>query len=117
MNITVKVAEICKGTRNPRTRRTTGLDGCVITFDSSENIKIDSIVLVHIQEKDRYFEVKECSTTETDLLEFCAVGCGYYGDRADRIKDLDLRSLIGEDVIVLQDDDLIKCIRQSSAFT
>ena len=113
----VLFAEICKGTINRRTRRITGLQGGVITFQSEESLSVGSVVSIHLNDMKRFFKIAEVSTTDSETLEYAAENYGYWGKKIDKIKDLDLRTLVDLPITLVTDKDQLKLLVNSSAFT
>jgi hypothetical protein len=113
----VLYAEISKGTQNRRTRRTTGLVGCVITFESNTHMDTGSVVGITVDGKQHCFKVEEISTTEDNLLEFCAVEYGYWEYKINRKVDFDLRQLIGLDIELITDKEKLMQLDNSSSMT
>ena len=109
-------AEISEGTKNKRTRRTTGLKGCVITFESVDNLAIDSVVSVLFEGETYHFQIREASTTDSTKLELCALEYGYYAKKLDRKEGFDPRDLLGCGVDIVTDEKKLSHLRESSCW-
>lgn len=109
-------AEISAGTRNRRTRRTTGLTGCVITFDNQEHIDVGAVVSIQAGDKEHAFKIAEISTAEGGVLEFCAVEYGYWAEKIDNIEGFDLRKLLGLSVNIVTDKEELANLQRASCF-
>ena len=109
-------SEIVKGSRNRRTQRIEGLNGGVITFQSSQQIFKDSIVSLEFNGKNRYYCVAEISTINSELVEVCAVEYGYWANYLTRNKGFDVRSILDLDVSLVTDESIIKQVTNSNSF-
>ena len=90
--------------------------GCTIEFNSTENIVLGSIVTLTHNERSHDFEVNKISINVDNSLAISANEVGYWGSKFDNKKDFDLRTIIGLDIEVIVDEEVIKKIRQSSQY-
>lgn len=97
-------------------KRKKDIGGNYITFFTSMNISIDTYVSIIINDEIHYFRTTDISISGVNLL-VDAVEIGYWGTKIDRIKDFDIRSLIGISVALLSDPAKIKIINQESCYT
>lgn len=106
----VTSAEIVQ--HNKRARVTGGL---YITFNSKENVKHGDYINLLYTGHNRPFKVVGVKVVG-DLLEVSAKEVGYWAHKLDQIPDLDLRSLIGLEVLPITDTDEIKEINEQSCW-
>lgn len=106
----VTFAEIVQ--HNQRARVTGGL---YITFNSKENVKLGDYINLLYAGLNKPFQVVGVKVVG-DLLEVSAKEVGYWAHKLDRIPDLDLRSLIGLEVLPITDTDEIKEINEESCW-
>jgi hypothetical protein len=111
----VKDAKISKGTRDRRTKRMSGLNGLVIEFETEVNITDSTVVELIHEGKRNPFNVREVEIVGNNLLGR-AVECGYWADKLQEQKDLDLRTLIDCDVEIVEDGERLKQINTQSCW-
>jgi hypothetical protein len=110
----VEHCEIRKGSLNPRTRRMTGLNGCIITFNTSEKISDGDYLWVTYPKGKQSFQVKEISTIDKFVVEVAALEVGYFAANISGKDYFDVRELIGCEVKKISDQSVIdKIIEQS----
>jgi len=90
--------------------------GCTIEFNMNENIQLESIVKVRANERTFNFNVNGISADGGEYLKISATEVGYWGSKIDRLKDFDIRNLIGVEIELVTDTEVIKQIRQSSSY-
>ena len=110
-------SEIVQGRRNPRTRRTEGLNGGVITFTTTGTANINSFFSIVVDGKQRFYKAAEISTIDKETVEVAAVETGYWAEKLSCNDEFDVRSILGLEVSLITDQDLIKNIIRASAFT
>lgn len=110
-------AKILKAERDRRSKRKSGLDGLVVEFETSENLKDGDLVNINHNhsEKSKWqtFQVREIEAKGDNLL-IRATEIGYFATFLSREEDLDLRKLIGSNVELIVDEEHIKSTRESS---
>jgi hypothetical protein len=114
--IKIKKALILVAERDRKTKRMVGLNGCVIEFFVNDNVEKGTKLLVIHDEKKHYFNVREIEVTDDNKLLIRSVEVGYYVNRFDQIKGLDLRSLSGASVSIVKDEETLKYIEESSCW-
>lgn len=89
--------------------------GVYIEYISSDNVVKDSYLKLTYKESTHYFQV---SSIELDgkNLKISAREVGYYARKFDRMKDLDMRDLIGLEVIKVDDKESISKINEMSCW-
>lgn len=89
--------------------------GIYITFLSSENVTMNDYFLIKFQDKVYYFKAFNITIQNNDL-KVEAHETGYWATKLDRLEDLDLRSLLGSDVVKIIDPEKIESIKTSSSY-
>lgn len=107
-------SEISKGSMNPRVRRTSGLRGGVITFQTDKPVFSGDIFTLHFDGKDRYYKAEEISTIDKENVEVAATEYGYIGSRLSRQPKFDVRSLLDLELTQVTDEEKLKQIAKSS---
>jgi hypothetical protein len=111
----VKDAKILKAVRDRRTKRLSGLNGLVIEFETETNITDRTVVELIYNGKRKPFNVREVEIADNKLLGR-AVECGYWATKLDKQDDLDLRTLIGCGVEMVEDNERLKQINTESCW-
>lgn len=123
---TVKNVKILKPSRDRRTGRMSGLNGLVIEFETPTNLKDGQVVeMIHSDKSlesmsnnrrpTSTFKVKEIEVIGENLL--CrAEEYGYWARKLDRDDDLDLRTIIGSDVELIEDTERLSQLRTESCW-
>lgn len=89
-----------------RNKRPTGLKGLVIEFVTENNIKADQVLQVQVDavtDKWKTFMVREVEITEGNKLIGRATEYGYWSTKLERNHDLDIRTLVGCQVELVED--------------
>lgn len=106
-------AKLLVATMDRRTRRMSGLDGLVIEFETNETITTSSVIYLRYDGKFKPFNVREVEIVGENLRGTCEE-VGYYAHKLGRNTDLDLRSIIGCEVELVENPEYLKNIRESS---
>lgn len=89
--------------------------GLYITFNSSSNVKNEDYVKLLFPKNNRPFQVVSVKVVG-ELLEVVATEAGYFARKLKNMPDLDLRSLIGIQVIPIVDEKEISKIKEESCW-
>lgn len=108
-------SEISKGSPNPRVRRTSGLRGGVVTFQTDKPVFNGDIFTLHFDGKDRYYKVEEISTIDKTHVEVAATEYGYIRSRLSREPKFDVRSLLDLELTQVTDKEKIRQITMSAS--
>lgn len=93
--------------------------GCVIEFETTDNIKKDSYISIKSSLRTHYFKVIGFKTLENNNLSIEASEIGYWANKIDRlmeITDLDIRHLKGINIVLIDDEQIIKKIHEMSCW-
>jgi hypothetical protein len=113
----VSKADIKTGIINKKTKKRSGLNGCVIEFTVISNLIKNSIVQILHKDKVHYFRVEEIETIDKKSLLIRAVETGYWASKFDKKKDFDLRDILDIDVEVVTEQKTLNHIQESSCWT
>lgn len=89
--------------------------GVYITYTSKQNVVKGSNVKIQIDDSTHYFEVTDISINGDDL-DVKAREVGYWAHKFGRMSYFDLRTIIGLDVIRVDDSETISKIREMSCW-
>jgi len=112
----VKDAKILTAQRDRKKKRTIGLNGLVITFETDEVITHRSVVEILFNGNLYPFNVKEIEISEDKKLIGTAVECGYWAKLLSKREDLDLRVLLDLKVELVKDSTKLKQIAEESCW-
>ncbi len=96
-----------------RTKRMDGLNGLVIEFETNETITNSTVVYLKYDGKFKPFNVREVEIVGDNLLGVCEE-VGYFAHKLGRDPKLDLRTLIGCEVELVDNPEYLKNIREHS---
>lgn len=96
-------------------KRNRVIGGLYITFNSKENVKQGDYMNLLYPEKSSPFKVVGVKVVG-DLLEISAREAGYYAWKLEKLPNLDLRSLVGLEVLPITDENEIKKIKEQSCW-
>lgn len=89
-----------------RNKRPQGLKGLVIEFVTDTNIKADQVLQVQVDalaDKWKTFMIREVEIVEGNKLMGRATEYGYWAHKLERKEDLDLRTLVGCQVELVEE--------------
>jgi hypothetical protein len=91
-------------------------NGTIIKFVSEENINTNDKLSITFEGKEHYFDVKSIKTNfdYDKLLHIEAVETGYTRSYFNRMKEFDLRNILGLSITIIRDEEKLKSIRKSS---
>lgn len=90
-------------------------NGLSITFQIEENVKCGDFFQLKVEDKFKSFEAKHIKASKDGNLEVIAFEKGSNSFKLSKI-GVDLRSLIGLEVSLIKDEEIIKNIRESSSW-
>lgn len=99
----------------PDRRNRGGLKGLVIEFETDETITTNSVVYLKYGKKFKPFNVREVSING-DKLVGVAQETGYFAWLLSSKTDLDLRTIIGCEVELVEDEKILSEIREQSCW-
>lgn len=104
----ITTAEIIKSDKRSRT-----IGGLYIAFNSEANVKQGDYVNLTYMNRSYPFKIVGVKVTG-DLLEVNAREVGYFARKLDRLPNMDLRQLIGLEIVPVVDEAEIAKIREES---
>lgn len=96
-------------------KRTRVVGGFYIDFISTENVIKDDMFKIVYEDKSHYFKATDISIVDKNL-KISARETGYWGNKFDRMSDLDIRNLIDLPIIKETDENIIANIRTQSTY-
>ncbi len=111
----VKDAKILVATRDRRSGRMNGLKGLVIEFETDEVITNTSVVYLVYKDKFKAFKVREVEILNDKLVGICEE-TGYYAHKLSGDTTLDIRTIIGCTVELVEDKEQLKKIYDQSCW-
>lgn len=91
-----------------------------IKFETNDNVKLSNLFnLIHNYKENNYTHSFECVNIEIgadNQLIVEAKEVGYYARRFDKIPELDIRTVVGLDVVKITDIDQIRKINEASCW-
>lgn len=96
-----------------RTKRMSGLSGLVIEFETNETITQSTVIYLKYENKYKPFAVREVEIVGEKLLGSCEE-VGYYAHKLGIKSDLDLRTIIGCEVELVEKPEYLKNISEQS---
>lgn len=89
--------------------------GLYVTFVTSENVTKGTLFEVNVDDKWHTFEATDISIQGKDLL-VKGKEYGYWANKLDRDKDLDLRNLVDRDVALITDVERISKLHEEACW-
>ena len=115
--ITVDKASIVVAMRGLR-GRPVGINGLVIEFTTTENVKPDDVYYLNYKDENYYFLVRELSTAGEYSLELKATEYGYWAEYLkEKVEGLDIRELVGLNLTQVKDEGKLSQLQGSNAWT
>lgn len=96
-----------------RTKRMNGLSGLVIEFETNETITTSTVVYLKYEDKYKPFAVREVEIVGENLLGICEE-VGYYAHKLGLNTDLDLRTIVGCEIELVENPEYLKNIMERS---
>lgn len=88
-------------------------------FSTVDNISIEDYFSIYLLGKSRYFSIVNihCSDKSEPDMKVTIIETGYLANKIGKIKDFDIRVLIGADIRKVTDEDEIQKILEESRYT
>lgn len=114
----IKLGKVCNAkilvaNRDRRTNRMNGLNGLVITFETEATITNSTVIYMVYDDKRKPFKVQEVEISGNKLIGH-ATETGNHTSRLSQDENLDLRKLIGCDVELIEDKEVLMKIHDQS---
>lgn len=111
----IKDAKILKSIRDRKTKRTVGLRGLIIEFLCDDTIVDDMLVQIEVNDKIRYYTIKEIEIVGSQLLGR-ATETGFYATYLSNDTEFDIRHLLGVSVYLIEDESVIKKVKKEACY-
>lgn len=108
-------AKILVAGMDKKKKRTSGLKGLVIEFETLTTINDNTIIYLDFNGEKKPFKVREVEI-EGDLLIGSCTETGYFARYLSRDEKLDIRDLIGCEITLVEDEESLKDIATASCW-